>query len=484
MNTGWKYILAAVSAGALVGSLVSTAFAGKPGGTGAALQSHAPTGLSVGGALTVDGVAKFNSNLNVSKKPLYAHGGAQVWKSLKVNQGGLTVADGVSIQKGGLTVSAGGTHTDSLLVDTSMKAADAEISGNVTSGPIASTGSIVGTSFTAAGSGSTGGTLNLSNGNNTVALTNTGNSTISTTGTISAGNLTTTGTFSAANLSTAGQLTTGSIVDNGTLQAQAVAASGSIQGQSVTATGTVQATTGNLTNLNVTGAINFTNATVTGLSLSQLSGSGQLAALTVGTTSATTPPFTVSENSKTAQIGVNSSGAVTVDNLAVGSGLTLSGGLTLPGNTSTTGLIASQIAGPGNTPGALTITSSGLNINGPIGAGGDLTLKSGHDLELSTGTGFASHIDANSDADVAGVVTVHIPAAGLGPFTQSVPFSVPYSTAPMVQLTPTVKPSQFSTAGVNYWVVPSSSGFIVNVAPDVAAGTAYDLSFDYQVVGP
>jgi hypothetical protein len=498
MTRTWKYILAAVSAGALVGSAASTAFAGRPGAAGVALRGQAPTQLSVGGGLNVGGTAKFNGNVNVAKKYLYAHGGAQVWNVL-TDHGSLTVQNGETIQKGGLNVQAGGTNTDTLVVGASMKAADAEITGNLASGPINSTGPITGTAFTAAGSGSTGGSLTLTNGTNNVTLTNTGNSTLSTTGTISAGGLTTSGSFSAGTLSTTGQFTAGSIVDNGTLQASAIAASGAIQGQSLTTTGAIQgsavtagtisatntvtANTANLTTLKVTGGVDFTNATVTGLSLNNLTGT--LSSLTIGATSGTTPPLAVQENGQTAQVGVNGSGALTVSNLNVGSGLTvggaltLTGGLTLPGTTAATGLVASQISGPGSSPGALSINSNSLTLNAPTSALNTLTLSSGSNLALTASGTSASHIVANGDTDVAGTLTV--PISGPGPWHVDSPaFSVTYSGAPDVVVTPTGSTASGDPGAIRYWVTTHTNGFTINVNGTTAQS---NITFNYVVIG-
>jgi hypothetical protein len=501
MTRTWKYVLAAVSAGALAGSAASTAFAGRPA---------APQPLSVGGNLTVGGIAKFNGNVNVAKKPLYMHGGGQVWTSF-TDHGTMTVANGATIQKGGLKVSSGGIATDTLVVDTSMKAADAEITGNLSAGPAQFTGPVSGTSFTAAGSGTTGGSLTLSNGSNNVTLTNTGNSTISTTGNISAANLTATGTFSAANLSTNGSVTAGSVVDNGTLQAQAIATAGAVQAQSVTATGTVQgnavnagsmtvtnavnANTANLTNLKVTGAIDFTNATVTGLTLGNLGGS--VSTLTVGATSANTPPLSVSENGQTAQVGVNGSGAVTVNNLnvgtalqvggagtvtgnlTVGGSLTLNNGLSLPGNTTTTGLLASEITGTlvSSNPGPLSINSSALTINAPTTALNTVTLAGGSNLALSTGSSVASHIIANGDTDVSGTLTVPISGGPL--YSASYTFTQTYSSTPVVVVTP-VSPSATDVGPIRYWVTPHAGSFTITVG---GSPSVPNVTFDYVVIG-
>jgi filamentous hemagglutinin len=379
-------------------------------------------------------------------------------------------------------------------VDTSLKTLDADVTGNLTSGPIQSSGPVAGTAFTAAGTQAAGGSLTLSNGTNNVTLTNTGNSTLSTTGTISAGNLITAGTFSASSLATTGSLTAGSIVDNGTLQTQSVAAAGTVQAQTFTAIGTVTAA-----NLKVTGAVDFTNATLTGLNLSQVLGGGTLPILAVGASTATTAPLTVTENNKTVQIGVDTSGNLTVASESVGNltvtgtltasqGLTFSNGITVPGTTQATGITASRITGTPatntTTPGALTITSSALTLNGPTTQNGDLTLGNTSDLVFSTnGSSAASHIESATDSDVAGLTgPVTVPTStSVATVTQS--FTTAYANAPYVVVTPETQPEKNGATDVTYWVTSTTTGFTIHVVAGGAPASTYSLPFYYHVIG-
>src|SRR5437588_3646174 len=106
-----------VGAIALVSSIMTDALASHP----AALrdQARVQKKTTIGTDLEVKGVARIDKNNSVYGK-LYAHGGAQVWKGLKVNSGGLKVV--------------GGTTSDSLTVGGPLQALQATITNTLTAG--------------------------------------------------------------------------------------------------------------------------------------------------------------------------------------------------------------------------------------------------------------------------------------------------------------------------------------------------------------
>jgi hypothetical protein len=454
-----------VGAGALVASLLTDALASRPNPLH---DSMARTGRSanatVNGNLTVTGVLHANKNETVYGN-FYTRGKAEVYQ-------GLTVRDK------GLTVKAGGIKGDTLDISGALHAKSGAVDDNFLAGSLQAT-TISGTTLTLAGAATVGGTLNASGritGNGLDA---------------GSGGLTTTGNVSA------GGITASSITDSGALTAGSMRVTGTVDLSGAT--------------------VNFANATVTGLSGGGSTGGGatQFSQLTVGNATSTTPAFYLAGNGRTVPITVNSSGDIAVQSLATQGNLTVGGNLSVLGTSSlNVGSITAPTATGTTSPGPFTLTASSIGltgnttvtgnatVTGTTSLNGTTTLNGSNDLVLgtaaatSTTAATAAHLDGNRD--VAGVVSVAVPVGGTGPTpavqSTTVTFVRPYTSQPIVVVTPTGDPAPGQPYAPKVWVtlVPSTTttgqytGFTINyqnAATTTAASQGYNVGFNYHVIG-
>ena len=445
MSIRLKYVVSMLGAGVLATSLITNVMAGHPPFVPAKLSGPTKTQH---GNFVVTGALHVNKNTTI-----YGHAYAR---------DGLQVTKGLRVTSEGLTVDSGGIKGDSLVVAGPLSAASGTFLGNLQAGAI------------------TGNSLSLSGG-----LT-------------AAGKITSNGVDAGAGgLTTSGAVTAGGITDSGSL------AAGSTTVSSLTDNGDLTARAANLTNLTVSGNVNFTNANLTGLSL----GGINLSNLNIGSPSGTNAPLNLSENGKTAQLGVDQSGALTINGEVTSAGLTSSGSIsttqslsvgqnaTIGGNVlvSGPGITAASLQAPpassaSTAPGTLTLGGSTILANGT------LTLAGADDLTFATPNGSSaptSHILANGDADLAGTANIVVPANANATVDASVTFRRPYSTSPIVTVTPADNAAQSSTGPGNAWVTVNGSngsftGFTIHYVPPadsakLAAG--YTTTFNYIVVG-
>jgi hypothetical protein len=457
MRNGLKLIVPLVGVGALMTSSISGALARHSPGfrefIGNSVKSY-----TVNGKLTVTNVLRVNKNESVYGRQ-YAHGGLQVWK-------GMTVTDG------GLTVTSGGVTADALNVKGALSAASATLAGNLQTGTLQS-GAMNGSTLALTGAATVGGVLN-------VAGRVTGNGVDAGTG-----GLTTTGNVSGAGFSAS------SITDSGALSAGSLSTSGSLSAGSAA-----------FNNLQVAGTVNFSNATVTGLNLSSLNlGGSTLSSLTLGNTSSSSAPLNLGANGKTIALGVNSNGALTLDNLAVNSGLTIGGNASVAGNLvvgGSGGLTSSLVTAPtpsgASTPGTLALTGSTITLTGNVVHNGNTTFAQGKDLIFTTGSGAATHITAGGDADVAGSLSITPPASvsGVATATATVNFVEPYTSVPNIVVTATSNPNQGTgLANVpSVWVTPNLNGstnqytgFTFHYQVSGTLATPATVTYNYHVIG-
>jgi len=278
-----------------------------------------------------------------------------------------------------------------------------------------------------------------------------------------------------------GTLTTGS------LSTQGLADSGSLSAGTITTAGSLTAASATLNGLTVNGNVNFSGANVSGLNLSNLSLNGaNLQTLSVGAASSGAAPLSVSSNGRTIQLGVNSNGALTADDLALANSLSLGGNLTVKG---TGGVTASNLQAPVNGTNQLqplTLLGSNLGLSGTgLTVSVNQTLANGSDLQLSHSPSQASHIVSAGDADVVGTTTVSVPSGSVaaGGYTAFVSFAKPYQTYPNVTLTAAGDPAPGYTSAPKLWVTVEQgganqfTGFTVHYVPPVALNASIDRSF-------
>lgn len=455
MKNGLKPIVPVLGAGALITSVFSGALASHPPAPHDFLRT-AVKAYTVNGKLTVTDVLRVNKNQSVYGRQ-YAHGGLQIWK-------------GATVSNGGLTVTSGGVTADTLNVKGALSAASATLAGNLQTGTLQS-GAINGSTLALTGAATIGGVLNA-------AGRITGNGIDA-----GSGGLTTTGNVAGAGFSAS------SITDSGALSAGSLTTSGSLSAGSAA-----------FSNLQVSGNVNFTNASVTGLNLSSLNlGGSTLSSLTIGNTSSSSTPLNLGANGKTIALGVNSSGALTLDNLAVNSSLAVGGSASIAGNLVlggtgglTTNLVTAPTPSGSSTPGALGVTGSTITLNGNLVANGNTAVAQGKDLILSTASGVATHVTAAGDTDVAGTLSV-TPAAGVaspGPAvgTAQYNFIKPYASAPVVVVTAAGNPLQGAQVPA-VWVtlnINSSNqytGFILHYQVPSTTSTPSTVTYNYHVIG-
>lgn len=423
MIHGLKLGVAVVGAAALTGSLLSGALASIPGpGVWHQLAHPAAKKYSVSGDLTVTHILKVKSNANIYGNT-YLKGRAEVYK--------------------GLLVRKGGVRSDSLIVTGPLQAQSATIATNLQAGAVS------GSSLALSGTATVGGTLTAS------------------------GRITGNGVDAGA-----GGLTTNGSITGGALTVSAITDSGSLSATNLSTAGTLTAGSTTLGGLTVTGPINFNNQAITGLNISNLNlGSATFptlnvgSALNVGTQSNATSPISLSENNHSVQLGVDSSGNLTVP------GLTVNGNFSVAGQSN---LTTSQLSAPSQAnstvPGTLTLSGSPINLNGNV------TLRNGSDLTMSSSGSNVSHVVAAGDRDLAGTisVTAGVPAAFS---SASVTFHHAFASAPIVVVTPTGDPAIGSGSGPKYYVSSSNTGFTLYYDPAPSTSLPTTVTFNYVVIG-
>ena len=242
-------------------------------------------------------------------------------------------------------------------------------------------------------------------------------------------------------------------------------------------------------------------------------GAANFSALTLGSTSGTTPALSLAGNGKTAQIGVDANGNLTVAGLVASGAVNAAGALNVGGTLTVTGaggLVTNTIAAPpatsgSTTPGALSLTGSSIAFNGPTSVNGLTSVAGGNDLSLSTtGTGsstVSSHINANGSRDVDGLATVTFGSSSYGSSavgSATVCFTKPFTASggPTVTITAAKDPAPGATTGgvPKVWVevigsggssCTASGGFTIHyIAPaDVTPGTSATIQYFYHVIG-
>jgi len=400
-----------LAAAALAVSAFSGAFASAPSAAhefAAALKT-----FRFNGNIKSNGTVHANKNLSSGGR-VYAHGGAQVWKGLLVQNG---------------------IKTDGLDVTGVVNAQSATVTGNLQAGAIA------GNSLSLTGGATVGGTLSTS------------------------GLLTAAGGIDAKS---------GTITTTGALTADSGTFAHSVTAGSLSTLGTLSAGAATVTGLTVTGPVNFSNAQInfTGAQVTGLNGTsgGSANTLSVGTSTGTSSPLTILENSKSSTIGVDTSG-----NLVLGP-------------ITTTSLAAPSTGVNVNNSGS----QSALAISGnPINLTSNTNLTGGSDLTLGTGTNTASHLVANGNTDLAGTVTLNVSnatIAGTDIISSTITFAKAYARSPSIVLTATGDPEPGASSAPKVWVelVQSGSqytGFKIHYVLSATATSSYSPAYNYIVVG-
>lgn len=422
------YVASVAGAAALVGTVLTNAFAGAPDPIHTLAKANRAKQYNVAGNLEVKGVMRVDKNNSVYGT-LYAHHAEQVWQ--------------------GLLVHSGGVNSDSLKVTGSAEMQSAIVDGNLQANG----------TLNVTGAATLNSTLNV-NGKVTSNGLDAGAGGITTAGSIQGGGVTAT-----------------SVTDSGALTAQSISSASTLTAGSISTSGTLSAGQTTVTGLTATGTVNLSNATVTlpqallnSLTVSPsaiqqaLSGT-TLAALNVGTlnlgsTGTTSAPLILAANGKSATVGVDQYGNLTAPGLNVGN-LTVTGSVSLPASGT---LTASTIQGPptsttNTTPGTVTLQGTGINLNGTT------TLTNGSDLQLTSNGVSTSHILANSDRDVTGLLTININQVVPGSTTSvTYTFAKPYTTLPIVVVTPeglagtTTDPAPGVASMPKVWVSVIQSG--------------------------
>lgn len=431
MRKGIRFAASFGAAGVLTGSILTGVSASVPM-AGKELTKTQAKHFTVSGSLQVNDVLRVNKNASVYGV-FYAHKSAQVWK-------GLLVRDGL---KADVINDTGPLQAQSATIANALQA-----------------GAMTGTSITTTGNGNIGGTLAVT-GKVTGNGVDAGANGLTTSGGVNAGNVSVTGGISGATVASTGNLSAG-----GTLV---------VQGATTLSGGTT-----------ITGNLNLSNASINGLNLSNLNLSGStLSSLNVGTPSGTTAPLNVSANGRTSNIGVNSSGALTVDSLATNNALTVGTSLAVNGAGGVTANTVQAPATTGGGQGTLTLQGSTLQLNGTV------SVANQSDIVLSQASGAASHVLANGDTDVAGKVAVSVGAGAVTSqgYSASVTFAKAYSNEPAVNLTPTSDLNPGQAGAPKYWVTANTNsngqytGFTIHFYPPNAVANAYSASFYYTIIG-
>lgn len=317
------------------------------------------------------------------------------------------------------------------------------------------------------------------------------------------------GTF-GGNLTVGGNLQGGSLAVTGGANITGSLTTGALTAGSISTNGSVTAGSLTVSNVTASGTVDFTNATVKGLNTSvtgaQLNGatipSLNIGTLFLGNASSGNYPLSLSQNNKTATLGVNSNGGIQVQdfsasgNAGVGGGLSVTGGTTVGGAltlTGTSGIIAPSLAAPNpsgsSSPGALTLQGSTITHTGATVLNGTTTIATGNDLVLSTvGTpASASHILSSGDRDVAGTVAISgIPSGGAvsgTEYTGSYTFTKAYANAPIVTVTAVSDPGLGTSSAPRVWVTTTTSGFTIHFVPTMTGAAGQTISYNYHVIG-
>ena len=304
--------------------------------------------VSVGG---ISNVATFTTanvitaaNLLPASNVTYSLGSSDNrWKDLWVANNSIYLGE-VTIGTVGSTLTVNGANVLTGNAGSNFSTSGNVVGGNIlTSGAVSATGNVTGNYIIGNGSQLTGLPAGYSNANAASFMAEFGSNTISTTGTITAGNITGNNLLTAGLISSTGNITGGNVLAT------------NLTGTLLTSSQTNITSVGTLESLSVTG-------TVTGGNISAINLSGSLTTNEQG--NITSVGTLTSLNSG----AISSSGNVTASNLITGGSITAAGNIQ-SGNILTSGLITATgtITG-GNIATAGTITATGNLVAGNVSA--------------------------------------------------------------------------------------------------------------------
>ena len=229
------------------------------------------TGNATGGNLLTGGIVSAVGNVrgsNLTTAGLVTSTGNVIGGN--INTGGLISATGNISASGNVTgnylratldVNAGGNVSATVHTGTSVSVTGNVTSGNVNSGQVSATGNITGNYFLGNGSALTG-VSNYGNSNVNTLLAAWGSNTVSTTGTITAGNVTGANVLTGGLISASGNGTVGNILTGGQVSATGNITGNYFLGNGSALTDVIAVGIGTIGSLSVTGNITAGNVTV------------------------------------------------------------------------------------------------------------------------------------------------------------------------------------------------------------------------------
>jgi len=229
------------------------------------------TGNATGGNLLTGGIVSAVGNVrggNLTTAGLVTSTGNVIGGN--INTGGLISATGNITASGNVTgnylratldVNAGGNVSATAHTGTSVSVTGNVTSGNVNSGLISAAGNITGNYFIGNGSALTG-VSNYGNSNVNTLLAAWGSNTVSTTGAITAGNITGANVLTGGLISAGGNVTVGNILTGGLISATGNITGNYFVGNGSALTDVIAVGIGTIGSLSVTGNITAGNVTV------------------------------------------------------------------------------------------------------------------------------------------------------------------------------------------------------------------------------
>jgi len=229
------------------------------------------TGNATGGNLLTGGIVSAAGNIqagNLRTAGLISAAGNVIGGN--INTGGLISATGNITASGNVTgnylratldVNAGGNVSATVHTGTAVSVTANVTSGNVNSGLISATGNITGNYFLGNGSALTG-VNNYGNSNVNTLLAAWGSNIVSTTGTITAGNITGANILTGGVISASGNVTIGNVLTGGQVSATGNVTGNYFVGNGSALTDVIAVGIGTIGSLSVTGNITAGNVTV------------------------------------------------------------------------------------------------------------------------------------------------------------------------------------------------------------------------------
>jgi len=229
------------------------------------------TGNATGGNLLTGGIVSAAGNIqagNLRTAGLISAAGNVIGGN--INTGGLISATGNITASGNVTgnylratldVNAGGNVSATVHTGTAVSVTANVTSGNVNSGLISATGNITGNYFLGNGSALTG-VNNYGNSNVNTLLAAWGSNIVSTTGTITAGNITGANILTGGVISASGNVTIGNVLTGGQVSATGNVTGNYFLGNGSALTDVIAVGIGTIGSLSVTGNITAGNVTV------------------------------------------------------------------------------------------------------------------------------------------------------------------------------------------------------------------------------